>query len=282
MKALDGRVAVVTGAASGIGRAMTVRFLDAGMRVAMADVEAAALDKAAAELGGAPRVLAVPTDVTRPESVDRLAERTLDAFGAIHVVCNNAGVFTGGLVWEAPLADWEWVLGVNLFGVVHGLRTFVPILLAQEEGHVVNTASMAGVTATPLTGIYNVSKHAVVALSETLYLDLQGKDAKVGVSCVCPEAIRTGIARSERNRPDAQRIGEGDLTPERQMVTRAITAALERGLDPDVIAERTVHAILEERFWVLADDDYWSGVCEARLDGIRQRRNPSFGPPRED
>jgi NAD(P)-dependent dehydrogenase (short-subunit alcohol dehydrogenase family) len=222
-------------------------------------------------------VLAVPTDVTRAGAVEQLAERTLDAFGAVHVVCNNAGVFTGGLIWEAPHEDWEWVLGVNLWGVIHGMRTFVPILMQQDEGHVVNTASMAGVTATPLSGVYNVSKHAVVALSETLYLDLQGKGARVGVSCVCPEAVRTGIARSERNRPEEHRLAETDLTPERVGVGQAITAALERGVEPDEIAQRTVRAILEDRFWVLAEDPYWRGVCDTRLDAIRHRKNPSFG-----
>jgi len=281
VKALEGRVAVVTGAASGIGRALAARFLDAGMRVVMADVEVAALEQAVAELGAGPNALAVPADVSRAEAVDALAERTLDAYGAVHVVCNNAGVFTGGLCWQAPLEDWRWLLGVNLMGVVHGIRSFVPLLLQQEEGHVVNTASMAGVTATPLTGIYNASKHAVVSLSETLHLELQAQGGGVGVSCVCPEAVQTGIARAERNRPADQRIAETDLTPERQVVGQAITAAAESGIDPDVIAERTTRAILEDRFWVLADDGYWRGVCEKRLDGIRHARNPAFDAPAE-
>jgi NADP-dependent 3-hydroxy acid dehydrogenase YdfG len=277
MRALDGRVAVVTGAASGIGRAMAARFQEAGMRVVMADVEALALEKAAAEIGGGPNVLPVPTDVTSQDAVDALAERALGAFGAVHVVCNNAGVFTGGLVWEAPLSDWEWILGVNVMGVVHGIRSFVPILVRQGEGHVVNTASMAGVTATPLTGIYNASKHAVVAISETLRLELEGKG--VGVSCVCPEAVRTGIDRAERNRPDGMRIAETDLTNERRVVGQAIAAAVETGVDPDVIAARTERAILEDRFWVLADDPYWRGVFEHRLDGLRHGRNPGFDAP---
>lgn len=282
MKALDGRVAVVTGAASGIGKAMAARFLEAGMRVVMADVETMALDDAAHDLGGGPNLIAVPTDVTSPDAVDALAECALDAYGAVHVVCNNAGVFTGGLCWETPLADWRWVFGVNVMGVVHGLRSFVPLLLAQEEGHVVNTASMAGVTATPLTGVYNASKHAVVSISETLFLELRGQGARVGVSCVCPEAVRTGIARAERNRPASERIAETDLSPARRAVVHAITAAAETGIDPDVIAERTERAILEDRFWVLADDDYWTGVCGARLDGIRERRNPAFAAPSVD
>ena len=281
VKALDGRVAVVTGAASGIGRAMAARFLDAGMRVVMADVETTALEKAAGELGGGPNALAVTTDVTSQDSVDALAERALEAYGAVHVVCNNAGVFAGGLCWEAPLDDWRWVLDVNLMGVVHGIRTFVPLLLEQGEGHVVNTASMAGVTATPLTGIYNLSKHAVVSLSETLFLELQGKGGSVGVSVVCPEAVRTGIARAERNRPDDRRIVETDLTPERQVVGQAITAAAESGIDPDVIAARAESAILADRFWVLAEDEYWRGVFLKRLDGLRAGRNPGFDAPAE-
>jgi len=280
VKALDGRVAVVTGAASGIGKALTARFLDAGMRVVMADVEAAALDAAARELGTGPNLLAVATDVASPDAVDALAERTLDAFGAVHVLCNNAGVFSGGLCWEASLADWRWVFAVNVMGVVHGLRSFVPLLLAQEEGHVVNTASMAGVTATPLSGVYNASKHAVVSISETLSLELQGQGAKVGVSCVCPEAVRTGIAGAERNRPDGERTAEAEPSPARRAVARAIATATAGGLDPDVIAVRTERAILEDRFWVLAEDDGWRGLCEARLDGIRAGRNPSFASPR--
>jgi len=280
VKALDGRVAVVTGAASGIGKALAARFLDAGMRVVMADVEAAALDAAARELGAGPNLLAVVTDVASPDPVDALAERTLDAYGAVHVLCNNAGVFSGGLCWEASLADWRWVFGVNVMGVVHGLRSFVPLLLAQEEGHVVNTASMAGVTATPLSGVYNASKHAVVSISETLSLELQGQGAKVGVSCVCPEAVRTGIAGAERNRPYGAGMAEPEPSPARRAVARAITTATARGLDPDVIAARTERAILEDRFWVLAEDDGWRGLCEARLDGIRTGRNPRFASPR--
>jgi short-subunit dehydrogenase len=163
--------------------------------------------------------------------------------------------------------------------VVHGLRSFVPILLEQEEGHVVNTASMAGVTATPLTGIYNASKHAVVSLSETLFLELQGQGARVGVSVVCPEAVRTGIARAERNRPDDKRIPESAITRERQVVGQAIQAAAERGIDPDLIAERAVKAVLENRFWVLAEDAFWRQACLARLDGIRHGRNPGFDAP---
>ncbi len=278
MKNLEGRTAVVTGAASGIGLAMVRCFTRAGMRVAMADVERGALATAAREFDPA-GVLPVVTDVSDARAVTELADRAQEAFGAVHLVCNNAGVFTGGLSWEAPQEDWDWVFGVNVQGVVNGLRTFVPRLLEQGEGHVVNTASMAGVTATPLTGVYNASKHAVVSLSETLYLELEAQDADVGVSVVCPEAVRTGIARAERNRPDGRRIPETALSKERQVVGQAITAAAEAGLDPAVIAERTLRAVEEGRFWVLAEDEFWRQACLNRLEGIRRQENPGFRAP---
>src|SRR5262249_14844944 len=161
----------VTGGASGIGRALAETFGREAMKVVLADVESGALAAAARELGASGvDVLAVETDVTRPADVDRLAERTLARFGAVHVVCNNAGVSAGGLSWSAPLEDYQWMLGVNMWGVIHGVRTFVPIMLRQgDEGHVVNTASMAAVTALPYAAAYHMSKHAVLALSEVLY-----------------------------------------------------------------------------------------------------------------
>ncbi len=282
MKKLEGRVAVVTGAASGIGLALSRRFRGQGMRVVMADVEQEALERAADAVRALPGeggdVVAVPTDVTRSGAVQALAETALDAFEAVHVVCNNAGVFTGGLSWEAPLEDWEWVMGVNLWGVIHGIRSFVPILLEQDEAHLVNTASMAGVTATPLTGIYNMTKHAVVSLSETLALELQSKGPHVGVSVVCPEAVRTGIAGSGRNRPEDLAV-EAPRSQEQVVVEAAITAAAESGIDPDVIAGRALDAIRESRFWVLAEDDFWRASCLRRLDDIRHGRNPGFEAP---
>jgi NAD(P)-dependent dehydrogenase (short-subunit alcohol dehydrogenase family) len=269
MRRLEGRVAVVTGAAGGIGLALARRLRSEGMRVVLADVEATALRDAAAALGAGDDVLPVRCDVADDAHVAALAARAMEAFGAVHVLCNNAGVFTGGLVWETPPEDWRWVLGVNLMGAVHGLRHFVPILLGQDEAHVVNVASMAGVTATPLSGVYNVSKHAVVALSETLALDLATRGAAVGVSCVCPEAVRTGIDRSDRNRPDALRAPGSAPSEGREIVHRAITAAVGRGLDPDVVAARVVAAVREGRFWVLADDPDWRAACRRRADALR-------------
>jgi NAD(P)-dependent dehydrogenase (short-subunit alcohol dehydrogenase family) len=282
MKNLEGRVAVVTGGASGIGRALAETFGREGMRVVLADVEGEALAATTHALGASGvEVLSVETDVTRPGDVDRLAERTLAAFGGVHVVCNNAGVFAGGLCWSQPLADYQWVLGVNMWGVIHGVRTFVPIMLERgEEGHVVNTASMAALTANPYAAAYHMSKHAVLALSEVLYHELRGLGAKIGVSALCPEAVATRIDDCERNRPAALRApGGGALPPDVELVNGAIKAAVATGIPTQVIADRVLSAIKEDRFYVLSDADAWRRACESRLDDIRLARNPTFVPP---
>jgi len=283
VRELRERVAVVTGAASGIGRALAEAFAAEGMKLALADVDAAGLAETerAVRAAGAPAV-AVPTDVARADAVSALAERTLEAFGAVHVVCNNAGVFAAGPSWQAPLADYEWVLGVNVFGVIHGIRTFVPILLAQgTPGHVVNTASMAALTSMPLTAAYTASKHAVLALSETLYHELRGRGAPIGVSALCPEAVATGIGRSERIRPvHLRRKAGGAEGPEFALVEEAIRGAVAEGTPPARIAARVVRAIREERFYVLPDDDDpWLAACDARLEDLRRRRNPTLAVP---
>jgi NAD(P)-dependent dehydrogenase (short-subunit alcohol dehydrogenase family) len=279
----EGRVAVVTGAASGIGRALAERFAGLGMKVVLADLEAEALRHAAGELESqGHEVLGVPTDVTQADSVSALAEATLDAFGAVHVLCNNAGVFAGGLSWEAPISDYEWVLGVNVYGVLHGLRTFVPIMLAQDtEGHIVNTASMAAVTTAPFSAPYYVSKHAVLTLSETLYLELQAKGGKIGVSTLCPELVNTAIGHSDRNRPEhlKRKQGEGE-TPERDLVEGAIRDFVKTGEPPSAMAERVEEAIRENRFYVLCpEDNDWRKACNMRLEDIRLARNPSSVTP---
>jgi NAD(P)-dependent dehydrogenase (short-subunit alcohol dehydrogenase family) len=278
MKTLRGRVAVVTGAASGIGFALATRFASEGMKVALADVEERALAEATrrleAEGAGA---IGVPTDVTSATDIARLARRAKAEFGAVHVVCNNAGVFSGGTCWEAPLEDYEWLLGVNVWGVVHGIRTFVPILLEEEEGHVVNTASMAALTTLPFSGIYHMTKHAVLALSECLYHELRARGARVGVSVVCPEMVATRIDAADRNRPERLRA-QAAATPERELVGRSISEAIKRGIPPEEIAERTLRAIREDRFYVLSDDD-WRRIAESRSDDIRLSRNPTLRVP---
>ena len=286
MKELAGKVAVVTGAASGIGRALGAGLGRAGMTVVLADVEPGPLAEAARELESrGVRALAVATDVSRADSVSQLAERATDAFGAVHVLCNNAGVFAAGPSWQVPLSDWEWVLGVNVWGVIHGIRAFVPIFLEQGDGgHVVNTASMAGLTSGPLAGAYYASKHAVVSLSETLYHEMQARDPRVGVSVLCPELIATGIGRSERNRPEhlARKEGEADA-PEIALVEGVLRDAAPTGLAPDEIAARVLAAVREDRFYVLPPEaDPWMESCSRRLDDIRLGRNPSLAIPELD
>jgi len=280
MKTLAKRVAVVTGAASGIGLAIARALGKKHMKVVLADIEARPLADAAAGLArDGVEVLPVETDVTKAKDVQALAEKTLRAFGAVHVVCNNAGVFAGGPAWECSLEDYEWVLGVNMWGVVHGIRTFVPILLRQgDEGHVVNTASMAAVTTLPWGGAYHMSKHAVLALSEVLYHELRARNAKIGVSALCPEAVATRIGEGERNRPARLRAARPS-SPEFGVVRDAMLSAIAQGVSPDVIAGRVVRAIQEDRFYVFSDADPWRRSCESRLEDIRLGRNPTLVPP---
>ncbi len=187
MDTIEDKVAVVTGAASGIGRALAGRFATEGAKVVLADVEVEALEKAAAEIEGTgAEVLAVPTDVSDGQAVEALRDAAVERFGAVHVVCNNAGVASGGTLWTATDEDWGWVLGVNLMGVVHGVQAFTPLMIEQGEGHIVNTASIAGMLAPPFMGIYNATKHAVVALSESLHGELALFAPGVGVSVLCP------------------------------------------------------------------------------------------------
>ena len=265
-----GRVAVVTGAASGIGFGLSERFAAEGMRVAMADVEEPALAEAAQLLqarGG--EVLPIPTDVSRADDVDALRDRTLAAFGAVHVVCNNAGV--GGApnpVWELPTSDWAWVLGVNLWGTVHGIRAFVPVLLEQGAGHVVNTASVFGLFAGNL-GPYSVSKHGIVALTETLHFQLKERQAGVGASVLCPGAVNTRFGDSARNRPP-------DVAAP-PPVPSAVHARLQRltgtGLEPAHVAALVVDGIRARRFYILTSTN--------RNEAIRRRAHEMLagGPP---
>lgn len=206
----------------------------------------------------------------------------MEAFGAIHIACNNAGVFAGGLLWEESLADYQWQLDVNLWGVIHGVRTFVPQMLKQDcDCHIVNTASMAAVTAMPYSGIYHMTKHGVLAMSESLYHELAFHAPRVKVSVLCPEAINTGIAASERNRP-GQYSRDGDVleTDERKLVMDSLAASVAAGIGPEVMAQRVLDAIREERFYILSDEA-WRRSADTRLDDIRAGRNPTFAPPIE-
>lgn len=274
---LEGKVAVVTGAASGIGRATAQAFAEAGMKVVLADIEEAPLVEAARALAAAgAEVVAVPTDVSDAGSVAALRDRALEAFGAVHVVHNNAGVGAGGPLWEVTEADWQWVLGVNLMGVVHGIRAFVPLFIAAGEGHVVNTASVAGLVSSPMLGPYNASKHAVVTISETLHADLQLAGATgVGVSVVCPGFVRTRIAEAARNRP--AHLGPAGGPPADGPAAAMVAQMVAAGIDPAEVAAAVVGAVRENRFWVLthpAMDPY----IAARTERILAREAPAITP----
>jgi NAD(P)-dependent dehydrogenase (short-subunit alcohol dehydrogenase family) len=277
MRELRGKVAVVTGAASGIGRALSDRFAREGMRLVLADVEEKPLAEACqAALRHGTDALAVATDVSDGMQVDALARRAFETFGAAHVLCNNAGVSAGGMTWGLSQADWEWVLGVNLWGVIHGIRAFVPRMIAQGEGHVVNTASIAGLICAPASAPYCASKHAVVAVSESLHYDLTMNAHKVRVSVLCPAWVKTKIADSERNRPlPLARARRGAPSPQEQMVDDLVRSEVAAGMNPDEVAEQVVQAIVEERFWVLTHPRSKKAV-ERRARGIVENREPVF------
>jgi len=276
MKQLRGRVAVVTGAASGIGLAMVERFAAEGMKVVMADVEAAALERAAAAMRStAAAVHATRVDVSRPEDVEQLARETYAAFGAAHVVCNNAGVAVIGAVHEHTLADWQWVMGVNLWGVIHGVRAFVPRMLAGgDEGHIVNTASMAGLTTSAYMSVYDVTKHGVVALSESMYKEFESTGAPIGVSVVCPGLIDTNIMRSARNRP-AELAEEGKAGPMAQAFGQGLSDRLATGYPPSEVANQVVDGIRERRFYVVPAQPEVKQGAMLRAQDILELRNPT-------
>jgi NAD(P)-dependent dehydrogenase (short-subunit alcohol dehydrogenase family) len=282
METLEGRTAVVTGGASGMGRAFCARFARAGMRVVAADIEQGALDDAVAELrSGGAEVLGVRCDVARPEDHDAVLSQAVDAFGAVHVVCLNAGVGgANGASWKLSLADWRWTLDVNLWGVIHGIRTFVPHLLTHGDGHVVTTASIAGHTSSPYGAPYNVTKHGVVTLSETLYNELRREGASVGVTCLCPGFVATNIMDSARNRPGGTPPRTG---PRGRGASRFIEVArrmIENGTPPAEVAELVHDAVLADQFWVFTDE-VWDEPIARRHREIDERSAPTLPAPRK-
>jgi NAD(P)-dependent dehydrogenase (short-subunit alcohol dehydrogenase family) len=277
METLQGRVAVVTGGASGIGRAMAERFLHEGMSVALGDVEQAALDATASALAAKGHVLAVVTDVSDPKSVDDFAALVKDRFGSYDVICNNAGVAGGlGLLGDTPLEDWRWVLDVNLMGVVHGIRSFVPGLVAQGAGHIVNTASVAGWLGVPGMGPYCASKHAVLAISEVLRNELQASHSAVGVSVLCPGTVNTAIMKSERNWPDrlGQRPEASDDPLTEALRGRLVAESTGGGVAPERAASAVVNAIKANQFVVTTDPDNIAKAAESRLAAARNAATP--------
>jgi NAD(P)-dependent dehydrogenase (short-subunit alcohol dehydrogenase family) len=257
MDTLEGRVAVITGAAGGIGLGMAEALAEAGMRLVLADLDAERLERAAADLGH-PEVLTVPTDVSDFVSVQDLAARAVAAFGAVHVVCNNAGVSTMGYQWETPLDDWRWLMGVNLWGVIHGIHAFMPILIEQDEAHVVSTASMGGLMTGAGTGPYSASKAGVIAVSKSLRAELGIKAPHVGVSVVCPGEIATGMPDRIRTKGTPKDVARLDALRDR------LTTAM-----PPVEAGRmVVDAIRARTFWVLPNGTDYLPAVKAELDEL--------------
>jgi NAD(P)-dependent dehydrogenase (short-subunit alcohol dehydrogenase family) len=276
MKDFAGKVAVITGAGSGFGREFARIAAGLDMKLALADIQADALEAVAAELRGAgAEVLALRTDVSKAEDMDALAAKTYETYGAAHLLFNNAGVGAGGFVWENSVADWEWVLGVNVWSVIHGIRLFVPRMIAQgDECHVVNTASVAGLLSAQTMAVYNVSKHAVVTLSETLYQDLRVAKTNIGVTVLCPAFVSTGIAASERNRP-ADLQSDKPLTESQKIAAAATIKAVESGkLTAAEVAAKTFDCVRENKFYCLTHPKILGSV-ELRLQDILAQRNPS-------
>ncbi len=279
MKNFKDRVAVITGGASGFGREFANIGARLGMKLVLADVQQDALDKAKAELEAqGAQVLAMRCDVRHAAEVQALADATMQRFGAVHLVFNNAGVGSGGLVWENTQADWEWVLGVNLWGVIHGVRIFTNLMLQcaksdpDFEGHIVNTASMAGLLNAPTMGVYNVSKHAVVSLSETLYQDLDLVQAPIGASVLCPYFVPTGISQSQRNRPDdvAAAAPTASQRAAQAMSDKAVSSGKVTAVE---VAEMTFNAIRDKQFYIYSHPGALGNVQE-RMEAIITQTNP--------
>ncbi len=279
MTEFKGRVAVVTGGASGIGRAMAERFAEEGMKIVIADVEDAALRKAESEMkADGAEVTAVRCDVSSAQDVKQLAEKAVRAYDRVHILCNNAGVGITGPTWAIALEDWEWVLGVNLWGVVYGIHYFVPIMLEHgEPSHIVNTASMAGLTSGGSMAPYHVSKHGVVTLSEGLHHEFQQVGAKIRVSVLCPGWVDTRINESDRNRP-AGAVAEASMDPMGRAFRDMVGKALKAGLKPRDIAELVFKSILDETFYILPHA-HWKNMIEARMRDVLEQRDPTVVLP---
>ncbi len=280
MQQLEGKVAVITGGASGIGLAMARRFAAEKMKLVLLDIEETALAAAESALrADGATVLAIRADVSSAADLQAAAARAQAAFGTLHVICNNAGVGgVAGPTWSLSEADWDWVLSINLRGVISGVRIFLPPLLASgEEGHIVNTSSMAGLTSTPFMSAYTVAKHGVVALSEVLAKELELTSARVGVSVLCPGFVKTQIHISERNRPPEERAGEGGEAGPGPVLADAITQLVESGQPPEAIAERVLSAIREPRFYVLTHPEMKPAI-QHRMRDILEERPPGIDP----
>jgi NAD(P)-dependent dehydrogenase (short-subunit alcohol dehydrogenase family) len=273
MKPLEGKVAAVTGAASGLGRSMALAFAAEGMDVALGDIDEKNLSSVESEIRNkGRRTITLRVDVSRGQDLEAFRDQALSRLGGIHLVCNNAGVSPLGAVWESSVADWQWILAVNLWGVIHGVRAFAPHLIAQNEGHIVNTASVAGLISPPGSGAYNVTKHAVVTLSESLYHDLRERKSAVGVSVLCPAYVPTGIVDSERSRPKDLPVSEKskETLAREAMLRKAVSSGK---ISADQVAKAVVAAVKEERFYILTHPRI-KGAIQARMEDILEERAP--------
>ena len=294
MKDFKDKVAVITGAASGIGLGIARRAAKEGMKVVVADIEKDALNQIEEELktSGAD-VISVLTDVSKAENIEKLAQETLNAFGEVHLLCNNAGVGIPGPIWESTLSDWNWIMGVNLWGVIHGIRTFIPIMLQQDNDcHIVNTSSMAGLLPGNETlGMYGITKHGVVALSESLRASFAQMKCKINVSVLCPGIVNTKIVDCERNRP-AEFCGEDYMNQDRLLLSEPrreiykknnpetgqfidlVIKMYEKGTSPDQAGDVVFEAIRNEMFYILTETGImWKKPLKARFNGILEAYN---------
>lgn len=275
LKELNGRVAVVTGAGGGIGAALAEGFAAEGMKVVVADIDAAGAGETATRIGE--EALAISVDVADPDSVEAMADAAYDRFGQVDLLVNNAGVFQGGLAWERSLEDWQWTLGVNVMGIVHGIRSFVPKMIAQgTDGHVVNTASVAAFVAGPTSGPYVVSKCAAFSLSECLALDLQATGSRIGCSVLTPSSIRTGIAQTARVRPAS--LGT-DATPDGKVVAEHLQKQIDTGIDPTEVLAPVLEGIRTGEFLIPTKPSY-AAQLRNRYEALLERRLP--GPTEVD
>ncbi len=265
MEEFTGRVGVVTGAASGIGRATAERFASEGMKVVLADIEEPALNGVVSELKDAGHdVISVPTDVSDWQAVQNLADKTIKAFGAVHVVHNNAGVVVSGPIDELSISDWDWVLGVDLWSVIYGVKAFLPLIKQTGEGHIINTASTAGLQSNAGIGPYNVAKFGVVALTETLRLELDAANSPVSASVLCPGAINTQIVASKRNRPTASAADHKPSEIESSFEKNAGALLQEQGMAPEKVADMIVNAVRTNDFWIITHPE-WKNVMKERV-----------------
>lgn len=267
MQNFKGQVAVVTGAASGIGLATATRFAEEGMKVVLADIQQDALQKAVSGLQQAGHdVIAVPTDVSKLEHIQALADKTIEHYGKVNVVHNNAGVVRAGTLEELAIDDWEWVLGVDLWSVIYGIKVFLPLIKQAGEGHIINTSSSNGLQATANIGPYAVAKFGVVAITETLKLELDEANSPVGASVLCPGAVKTRICESDRNREATGIAAATDSATDKAFINAA-GPIVDAGLEPTVVADMIVAAIKNQDFWIITHSE-WKNVMKERVAGM--------------